>query len=86
MWCGLFSVFPFLFQDRILNSIFIDGSALRIIHKGYKLAKESFPAHTEFLTKLLAGNIVILGIGIDPSGTFFAEKIVKKGYLFFVLE
>ena len=46
---------PFLFQDGVLQGIFVDGLAVRIADEGHEFHEHAFLAHAQFLAEILAG-------------------------------
>lgn len=75
---------PLFFQNGILDRIFIFRCAVRIVHKGNEFKKKPLSPHTELLTQMLTGYIVILRIGVDAPCTFLPEQIVNEGVRRFI--
>lgn len=74
---GNFSM-PFLFQNRILISVFIAWSSIGIIYECYKFHKQALPAHTELFTQMLTGQVIIFNISVNTPCAFHPEQIFKK--------
>ena len=61
-----------------MNGIFILWRTVRILHKGDEFEEYPLAAHTKFFAKVLTREIIVFRIGVNSSGAFFIEKIVKK--------
>ena len=63
----------------VLHGIFIEGCAVRVVDKGHEFHKQALPAHAQLLAQVLAGQVVVLRVGVDPPGALFPEEIIEKG-------
>ena len=41
------------------------GCAVGIVHEGDEFQEHALPAHTQFFAQVLAGKIVVLGVGVN---------------------
>ena len=78
------NIFPFFFQNGPLHGVFVNGISLRIVDEGHKLYEQALLAHAQLLTQALAGQVVVLGVGIDPAGTLLMEQVVKESLCRFI--
>lgn len=51
--------------------------AIGIVYEGDEFHEQSLPAHTELFAKPLAGQVIVLGVGVYASRAFFPEQIIE---------
>ena len=71
--------FPFFFQDGPLHGILVDRVSIFVIHEGHKFPKQALLPHSQLPAQLLAGEIIVLGVGIDPARALLIEQIIEEG-------
>ena len=74
---GLLTV-PLFFQDGILHRVFIPGRAVWIVHKGDEFQEQALPAHAQLFAQVLAGTVIVLGVGVDAPCALLGEEIVEE--------
>lgn len=78
------SLQPFFSQNGILQSVLVNRFTVFIIYERNEFLKFALFSHTEFLTELLARQVIVFGVGVDSSDTALIEKIVVIGFSRFV--
>ena len=54
------------------------GRAIGVFYKGEDLLEKALLPHAQLFTKLLAGNVVIVCIDVDPPCPLVPEEVVQK--------
>ena len=76
--CTLVKRFPFLFQNGPLHGVLINRIAVGIVNEGHEFHEHAFLAHAQLLAEVLAGQVVVLSVGIDPAGALLMEQVIKE--------
>ena len=69
---------PLFFQNGVLHCIFVLWCTIRIFYEGDEFKEQALPAHPKLFAQMLAGEVIILRIGIDAPGALFTEEIIQK--------